>query len=78
MSWRYAGTATGRTTSRKKCALPEGRVTVHSGHMSYLKFIVHRLDGEQMAALRREFGVSRKTGGKTLTRYSAKGLEGLN
>jgi len=53
-------------------------VTVHSGHMSYLKFIVHRLDGEQMAALRREFGVSRKTGGKTLTRYSAKGLEGLN
>jgi hypothetical protein len=26
----------------------------------------------------RKFGISRKTGCKTLTRYNAKGLEGLN
>jgi putative transposase len=35
------------------------------------------LDGEQMAPLCREFGISRKTGYKILTRYNATGLEGL-
>jgi putative transposase len=42
-----------------------------------LKFIARRLDGEQMAALCREFGISRKTGYKILTRYNMVGLEGL-
>jgi len=42
-----------------------------------LKFIARLLDGEQMAVLCREFGISRKTGYKILTRYNATGLEGL-
>jgi putative transposase len=42
-----------------------------------LKFIARLLDGEQMAPLCREFGISRKTGYKILTRYNATGLEGL-
>ncbi len=42
-----------------------------------LKFIARLLDGEQMAPLCREFGISRKTGYKILTRYNAIGLEGL-
>ena len=42
-----------------------------------LKFIARRLDGEQMAALCREFGISRKTGYKIITRYNKVGLEGL-
>jgi len=42
-----------------------------------LKFIARLLDGEQMAGLCREFGISRKTGYKILTRYNATGLEGL-
>jgi putative transposase len=42
-----------------------------------LKFIAHLLDGEKMAGLCREFGISRKTGYKILTRYNEIGLEGL-
>src|SRR5262245_54835009 len=42
-----------------------------------LKFIARLLDGEQMAGLCREFGISRKTGYKIITRYNATGLEGL-
>jgi Helix-turn-helix domain len=42
-----------------------------------LKFIVRLLDGEKMAALCRDFGISRKTGYKILTRYNQTGLEGL-
>src|ERR1700751_1358317 len=42
-----------------------------------LKFIARLLDGEQMAPLCREFGISRKTGYKILTRYRAIGLDGL-
>ena len=42
-----------------------------------LKFIARLLDGEKMAGLCREFGVSRKTGYKILTRYKEIGLEGL-
>ena len=40
-----------------------------------LKFIARLLDGEQMAGLCREFGISRKTGYKilTLTRQAWKG-----
>src|SRR2546421_5446153 len=42
-----------------------------------LKFIARRLDGEKMTALCRQFGISRKTGYKILTRYNEIGLEGL-
>jgi putative transposase len=33
-----------------------------------LKFIAHLLDGEKMAGLCHEFGISRKTGYKIITR----------
>jgi putative transposase len=42
-----------------------------------LKFIARLLDGEKMAGLCREFGISRKTGYKIITRYNEVGLEGL-
>src|ERR1043166_2771742 len=42
-----------------------------------LKFIARLLDGEKMAPLCREFGISRKTGYKIFTRYNSTGLEGL-
>jgi putative transposase len=42
-----------------------------------LKFIARLLDGEKMAALCRDFNVSRKTGYKILKRYNNIGLEGL-
>jgi len=40
-----------------------------------LKFIARLLDGENMAGLCREFGISRKTGYKILNRYNSCGLE---
>jgi putative transposase len=43
-----------------------------------LKFIARLLDGGQMALLCREFGISRKTGYKILTRYNEIGLDGLS
>ena len=43
-----------------------------------LKFVARLLDGEKMARLCREFGISRKTGYKLFTRYKDHGLEGLN
>lgn len=42
-----------------------------------LKFVARLLEGEKMAALCREFGISRKTGYKIFNRYKAVGLEGL-
>ena len=42
-----------------------------------LRFVARLLDGEKMAALCREFDVSRKTGYKIFTRYKDCGLEGL-
>jgi putative transposase len=42
-----------------------------------LRFVARRLDGETMAALCREFGISRKTGHKIFNRYKETGLEGL-
>ena len=42
-----------------------------------LKFVARLLDGEKMAGLCREFGISRKTGYKILTRYNEIGLDGL-
>lgn len=42
-----------------------------------LKFIARILDGEQMAGVCREFGISRKTGYKIVRRYNDSGLEAL-
>lgn len=42
-----------------------------------LKFVARFLEGEKMAILCREFGVSRKTGYKIVERYKGSGLEGL-
>src|SRR5215212_8691718 len=43
-----------------------------------LKFVARLLDGDKMAGLCREFGISRKTGYKILTRYNEIGLHGLD
>src|ERR1700683_1009888 len=42
-----------------------------------LKFVARLLDGEKMAGLCREFGISRKTGYKILERYKDCGVEAL-
>ncbi len=42
-----------------------------------LKFVARVLDGEKMAPLCREFGISRKTGYKKFNRYKDCGLDGL-
>src|SRR2546423_4131635 len=42
-----------------------------------LKFVARLLDGEQMAGLCRDFGISRKTGYKIFRRYNDSGLEAL-
>jgi putative transposase len=42
-----------------------------------LRFVGRLLDGEKMAPLCREFGISRKTGYKIFHRYKDSGLEGL-
>ena len=42
-----------------------------------LRFIARLLDGEKMAGLCREFGISRKTGYKIYARYKDCGLDGL-
>jgi putative transposase len=42
-----------------------------------LRFVARLLEGEKMAALCREFDISRKTGYKIFQRYKDCGLEGL-
>ena len=42
-----------------------------------MRFVARRLDGEPMAALCEEFGISRKTGYKILERYQQIGVQGL-
>jgi len=42
-----------------------------------MRFVIRLKDGETMAALCREFGISRKTGYKIQDRYEECGLEGL-
>src|ERR1043165_9268980 len=42
-----------------------------------MRFVIRLKDGETMAALCREFGISRKTGYKIFERYEQCGLEGL-
>jgi putative transposase len=43
-----------------------------------LKFIARLLDGEKMARVCREFGISRVTGYKIFNRYKDSGLDALN
>ena len=52
----------------KECQIVEER----------LRFIARLLDGEKMAVLCREFGISRKTGYKIFNRYKDHGLEALS
>lgn len=42
-----------------------------------VKFVARLLEGEKMAVLCRDFGISRKTGYKILERYEDTGIEGL-
>jgi len=42
-----------------------------------LRFVARVLDGEKMAPLCREFGISRKTGDKIFDRYKDCGVHGL-
>jgi transposase InsO family protein len=42
-----------------------------------MRFVIRLKDGESMASLCREFGISRKTGYKILDRYEECGVEGL-
>ena len=42
-----------------------------------LKFVARLLDGEKMASLCRELGISRKTGYKIFSCYKDSGVEGL-
>ena len=42
-----------------------------------MRFVIRLKDGENMASLCREFGISRKTGYKILDRYEQCGVEGL-
>ena len=43
-----------------------------------MRFVIRLKDGETMASLCREFGISRKTGYKIFDRYEQCGLEGLS
>lgn len=43
-----------------------------------MRFVIRHKEGDSMASLCREFGISRKTGYKILERYEDCGLEGLN
>ena len=43
-----------------------------------MRFVIRLKDGESMACLCREFGISRKTGYKIFERYEQCGLEGLS
>jgi transposase InsO family protein len=43
-----------------------------------MRFVIRHKDGESMASLCREFGISRKTGYKIVDRYEQCGVEGLS
>jgi transposase len=43
-----------------------------------MRFVLRLKDGESMASLCREFGISRVTGYKIFERYEETGLEGLS
>jgi transposase InsO family protein len=49
----------------------------HSVMDERIRFVIRQKDGESMASLCREFGISRKTGYKILDRYEECGWEGL-
>jgi transposase len=40
-----------------------------------MRFVIRIKDGESMASLCRQFGISRKTGSKILDRYEESGVE---
>ncbi len=42
-----------------------------------LRFVARLLDGDKMATVCRDFGISRKTGYKIFNRYKDEGLSGL-
>lgn len=42
-----------------------------------LRFVARLLDGDKMASLCRDFGISRKTGYKIYNRYKEHGLPGF-
>src|SRR3954462_7852163 len=52
----------------RKCSVTDER----------MRFVIRLKDGESMASLCREFGISRKTGYKIFERYEQCGLEGLS
>jgi transposase InsO family protein len=52
----------------KECSVMDERI----------RFVIRLKDGESMASLCREFGISRKTGYKIFERYEESGLEGLS
>lgn len=43
-----------------------------------IRFVIRLQDGESMASLCREFGISRKTGYKIAERYEECGVDGLS
>ena len=43
----------------------------------HLRFVARLLDGEGVSEVCRDFGISRKTGYKTLSRYKDRGLNAL-
>ena len=51
----------------KECSIMDERI----------KFVARLLEGEKMAPLCREFGITRRTGYKIYNRYKDCGLEGL-
>lgn len=59
------------------CEESEGALAGVQPHGERLKFVARVLDGEKIAAQCREFGISRKTGHKIISRYNDSGLEGL-
>jgi transposase len=57
----------GKAMPWKECSVMDER----------MRFVIRLKDGESMASLCREFGISRKTGYKIFERYEQCGLEGL-
>jgi transposase len=50
----------------------------HSVMDERMRFVIRLEDGESIASLCREFGISRETGYKIFERYEECGLEGLS
>jgi transposase InsO family protein len=61
--------------ARQEVAMPWKDVTVMDER---IRFVARLLEGEQMAGLCREFGISRKTGYKIFDRYKECGVEAIS